>query len=109
MAVPDIALCGEKRVRLFAHDGGGPPLEQLVERAEGQADTDHEKEEPLAALERRETEQDLAREDGGDEALRNVAEPIVVVAREVEKILQPEAQRNALVGVVTAENEDECV
>ncbi len=43
------------------------------------------------------------------EALSDVAKTVIVVSGEVEEIPGPEAQGNTFVGVVTAENEDECV
>src|SRR5690349_7323437 len=73
LGVPDVALSAEERVGGRAAEDGGEPFDQLVGRAHREADADDEKGEPLATLERRSSEQHLAREHGGDEALRDVA------------------------------------
>src|SRR6185369_4056690 len=49
------------------------------------------------------------RRDGGNEALREVAEAVVVVPGEPEGALHPEAQRDLGVRVVAADHEDERV
>ena len=51
-------------------------------------------------------EKQLARDERRDEALREVAEPVVVVAREAERVAHPEAERHLGVRVVAAEAED---
>ena len=56
--------------------------------------------------ERRAAHQDLARDDRRDEALRQVAEAVVVVSREAEGVAHPEAERHLGVRVVSAEHQD---
>src|SRR6266487_5675377 len=87
----------------------GPPFEELVAGAEGQATRSHEDEQPTTGPQRRRAQQDLADQDGGDEALDEVTEAVVVVPRQAEQVLNPEAQGHTGVGVVAADDEDERV
>ena len=84
---------------------GGAPFHQLVERAHGEADRDHEDAQPSARSQRRPPEQDLARHQRRDEALEEVPHPVVVVAGQPEHPLRPEAERHLGVSVVAAEEE----
>jgi len=43
------------------------------------------------------------------EALGQVAEPVVVIAPELEQVLHPEPERGACIGVVAAVHQDQCV
>ena len=52
------------------------------------------------------TDEDLARDDGGDEALREMADAVVVIARQMKRIAHPEAQRHLGVGVVSADHQN---
>lgn len=47
LGVPDIALGAEKCFRSFVRQQGNPPFDQLVKSADGQADTEDKKVEPL--------------------------------------------------------------
>src|SRR5439155_4106070 len=87
----------------------GPPFEELVAGAERQATRSHEDEQPTTGPQRRRAQQDLANQDGGDEALDEVTEAVVVVPRQAEQVLNPEAQGHTGVGVVAADDEDECM
>src|SRR6266516_1551837 len=87
----------------------GPPFEELVAGAEGQATRSHEDEQPTTGPQRRRAQQDLADQDGGDEALDEVTEAVVGVPRQAEQVLNPEAQGHTGVGVVAADDEDECM
>src|SRR5207249_5065024 len=84
-----------------------PPFEEFVARAEREARRSHEDEQPAAGPQWRRAQQDLADQDGGDEALDEVTEAVVVVPSQAKQILNPEAQGNAGVGVVAADDEDE--
>jgi hypothetical protein len=79
---------------------GGPPLDELVSGADRQADGRGEEEEPARRRKRRFSPQDLPDEDRRYEALQEVPEPVVMVAREPEEIADPEAERNLRVRVV---------
>src|SRR2546428_7930548 len=85
----------------------GPPFEELVAGADRQATRRHEDEQPTTGPQRRRAQQDLTDQDGGDEALDEVTEAVVVVPRQAEQVLNPEAQGHAGVGVVTPDDEDE--
>src|SRR5437899_5108428 len=84
-----------------------PPFEELIERAEGEASRRHEGEKPTARSQRRSAQQDLTDQDGGDEALGEVTEAVVVVTSEAEDVLNPEAEGHPRVRVVPAHDEDE--
>src|SRR5205809_6323921 len=85
----------------------GPPFEELVAGAERQATRSHEDEQPTTGPQRRRAQQDLANQDGGDKALDEVTEAVVVDPRQAEQELNPEAQWHTGVGVVAAEEDDE--
>ena len=76
------------------------PLHELVERAIArQTETTRTVSQP-PRLQRRPAEQHLAGDQRRDEALEEVAHPVVVVAGEPEHPLRPEPQRDLGVGVV---------
>src|SRR2546425_9541373 len=85
----------------------GPPFEELVAGAERQATRRHEDEQPTTGPQRRRAQQDLADQDGGDEALDEVTEAAVVAPRQAEQELNPEAQGPTGVGGVAARDPDE--
>src|SRR6266567_7292575 len=90
LRVPDVALRSQKIVRRGPADHGRPPLDELVARADRQADAADDEEQPAARAQRRAAEQHFARDDRGHEALREMTDAVVVVAREVEQIAHPE-------------------
>ena len=109
LGVPDVALGAEEGVAFGAAHHGDAPFEELVGRAEGEADGDDDGEEPAAPADDAVPDEDLAREDRGHEPLGEVADAVVVVAREAEPVLHPETERHAGVRVVTAHDEDDGV
>ena len=52
LGIPQIALSAEKGLGRVAGADRGPPLDQLVHRADREAETDHEEGQPLPPLER---------------------------------------------------------
>jgi hypothetical protein len=107
--VPDVALGSEIGVGLAAHDQRRPPLDELEEGAEGEAGGTHQVEQPAAALQRGFAQQQFARQDRRDESLREMPEPVVVVAREVEGVAEPVAERRHGIGVLAAVDQDDAV
>src|SRR5437867_4254549 len=103
LRVPHVALRTEQCVGGMIAGERRPPLEELVARAERQARRSHEDEQPAAGPQRRRAQQDLADQDGRHEALDEVAEAVVIVARQPEGVLRPEAEWDAGVGVVPAD------
>src|SRR5207237_2285415 len=101
LRVPHVALRAEERLRGRAAGHGDPPFDELVACADREADRRDEHEQPAAGAQRRRPQQDLPGQDGGHEALREVAQSIIVVAGQPEGMLCPGAQRDALVRVVT--------
>src|SRR5256886_17060908 len=85
----------------------GPPFEELVAGAERQATRSHEDEQPTTGPQRRRAQQDLADQDGGDEALDEVTEAVVGVPRQAEQGLNPETHGHTGGGVVAADDEGE--
>src|SRR5437867_8654729 len=105
LRVPHVALRTEEGVGRMTAGERGPPLEELVARAEREARGRHEDEQPAAGPQRRRAQQDLADQDGGDKALDEVPEAVVVVPRQAKQVLRPEAEGHAGVGVVAADDE----
>src|SRR5947199_8058062 len=91
LRVPHVALRTEEGVCRMPAGERGPPFEELVARAEREARRSHEHEQPTTRSQRRRAQQDLADQDGGDEALDEVTEPVVVVPSQAEQVLNPEA------------------
>ena len=81
LRVPDVALGAEEGVGGGAAEHRGEPLDQLVGGADGETDAARRGRTATCRVEGRTAEQDLARDDRGDEALREMAEAIVVVSR----------------------------
>lgn len=109
LGIPLITLGAEERLRPLAADEGGPPLDELVEGREGEADRRHDDEEPASTDERRGAQQDLAGEDRRNETLDEMAKTIVVVAVEVERITNPVADRYVGIGEVAADHQQDAV
>src|SRR5829696_4308871 len=109
LGVPDVALGAEEVCRGRAADHGGPPFDELVEGAEGEAGAGDQEEEPAVPLERGPAQQHLADQDGRHEALGEVAQAVVVVAGEAQEVAHPEAERHPGVGIVPAEHQDQGV
>ena len=107
LRVPGIALRAEKIIRRIAREHGSPSLEELVTRAEGQAHADHEKIQPATALKRHLPQQQLTREDGWNETLREVADAVVMVARQPKRIPRLLPQWHLRVGVMAPQRQDE--
>ena len=88
LRVPWIALRAEKGVGGFLALKRDEPFDEFVARADRETDADNEKSEPAAPREDVAAQQDFPGDDGGDEALREMAEAVEVVAREVQRVLQ---------------------
>ncbi len=104
-----VALRGQELVGPGAQRQRGPPLDELVNRTDGQRHAGHQGEEPATRLQGRLAQQDFARHHGGDEALRQMADAVVVVTAEIEPLLQPKAQGHTGVGVVPPHHQDDGV
>ncbi len=101
-----VALSPEKGVGGRARRRGGAPLDELVNRADRKADGSDQKEQPAAASKRRFPQENLAGDEGGHESLREVPEPVVVIAREMKDVPDPVAQRDLGVRVPSTDHED---
>lgn len=109
LGVPVVALGAEECLRGFSRDEGGGPFEEFVDRADGHADADDAEGQPSALCDDVVTDEYFAANDGGDEALQEVAEAVVVIAGETEGFFRPITERDEGVGVVTANDEDDHV
>ena len=84
---------GEGGVGIGAEGQRAPPFDQFEEGREAQARGQHQVRQPTAATQRREPQQQFAREDRRHEALHPVADAIPRVARGVQQVLQPQPRR----------------
>src|SRR3569832_1686851 len=109
LGVPNIPLCSQKIIGRLSLHLSGPPLKQLVERAKCQADGGHEEKEPLAGIKGRASKEHLPGQNGGNESLGEEAESIIVIAGEMEEILNPEADWNPRIGVMAPDHENDCM
>jgi len=106
LRVPGVSLGAEEALRVLALPDRGPPLEELVGGADRHADADHEEREPLPGAHHAVPQQHLPRQQRGDEALEEMAKPVVGVAHETEVVAHPEARGDLRVGVVAAHDQD---
>src|SRR5688572_28294580 len=106
LRVPDVSLRAEEGFGGGARARGDPPLDELVQRADGKGDAGHEEEEPSAARDHALAHEDLARHHRRHEALREVADAVVVVAREPEVVAQVVEERHLGIGVLAAHEQD---
>ena len=98
-----IALRSQERLAdVGREDVSRSPLDELVAGGDRQHDAEDDEREPAAAAQRRHAEQDLLDDAHREEAEREVADAIVVIAREVEGLLRPVAERRLRVRVVRA-------
>jgi len=109
LGVPRVALGTEEIVGVLAEGECAGPLEQFVECADchGHGDAEHGGE--SGGVDVAFAQENLAGEEGGDEALEEVADFVVRVAIEGEAVLEPEAEGDACVSVGAAGHEDEAV
>jgi len=91
----------------LAGDERHPPLDQLIEGAEGQRDTKCEKAEHLSWRDEAQAEQDLPCQQRGRHTLNEMAELVIGIAAEVEPFLHPESRWYPRVGVGAAEDQDQ--
>ena len=109
LGVPAITLGAEERFGgLYRYEGGGP-FDEFVDGAYGHADGDHAEGHPAALCDDIVAHENFAADDGGDEALQEMAEAVIVVAGKVEGIFRPIADRDECVGVAAADHEDDHV
>src|SRR5205085_12562247 len=109
LRVPHIALRAEKSICGRAANDSRPPLDEFITRAESQTHAGNEKEEPKAASERCAAQEYLARDERAHEALHEVANAVVIVARERQHTLDPITKRHARVRPMPADQQHERV
>ncbi len=107
LRVPDVALRSEKRQRGLPGSEGRPPFDELVKRRDRETDARHQEEEPAARPQRRLPQEDLPGQDRRHEALHDMAEAVVVIARQAEQVTHPEAEGHFGVRVVAPDHEDD--
>src|SRR5437763_13763122 len=105
LGVPNVALSAEKVVGGGSAEQCGPPFDQFVKRANSQANRENKKRQPIRSRENIEPQQNFASDDRRNEALHEMAEPVIVVALPGEKRAEPIEQWHASVGVMTADAE----
>ena len=79
LGIPFIALEGQESIRGGAGQERHPPLNQFIERTDGQADTDHDEPEPIPPNNNLITQQDFPGDNRRDKALGNMPELVVIV------------------------------
>ena len=100
-----VALGPEEGVGRRPAGRRGPPFDQLVEGGKRQGDAGRQKEEPAAVVQLRAAAQELAGQHRRDEALREMAQPVVVIAGEAEDLLDPKPDRHTGIRVVAAHHQ----
>jgi hypothetical protein len=96
-------LAPEKISSRGAAEERDPPLDQLIKRADAQANRDDEKRQPVWSGKNTDAQNDFTRDNRGNETLQKVAEPVVVVALPGEDWPEPVEQWNARIGVMAAD------
>ena len=70
LGIERVALRAEKRIRRAAADQRRPPFNQLIARANRQADAEDNEEQPFAGAQRRAPDENFPSDDRGDESLK---------------------------------------
>src|SRR4029077_7716339 len=83
-----------------------PPLQDLVEGAEGETDADAQEAEERTRLQSAGAPEELAHEHRRYEPLRQVADAVEMIARQVEGVAQPVEQGHLRVRVLGAAGDD---
>src|SRR5437773_3654921 len=89
LGIPWVALGAEKANGGVAAGQRCPPFDELVKGTDGKANADNKKRLPACLLQHLEADENFARDDGGDKALHDMTEPIVVVAMPAENWSKP--------------------
>ena len=89
LCVPDVALTTEEGVGGSSSSFRGSEFEQFVERADGHATTEDEVCQQFSTFQPGPSKQYFARDEGRHEPLRKMAQTVVVVPIEVERIFDP--------------------
>src|ERR1043165_8163496 len=84
LRVPHVALRAEKSIRSRAARNGRPPFDKLITRAQGETHARDEKEEPETAPARCAPQEHFARNQRGHEALHEMTDAVVIIAREMK-------------------------
>jgi putative lipoic acid-binding regulatory protein len=109
LGVPDVALGGEKLVRVGTDQQRRPPFDQFVERADRQRHAKHQEKQDFPAADAENAQQQLARHHCRHETLGQMAQPVVGVARKSQQFLHPETGRSTRIGIGAAVDQDQSV
>jgi hypothetical protein len=102
LSVPDIPLAAKKCVRRCTERHGSRKFYELEDRRERHSPAEDHELSPRAAVDDSLPDQQLSNEDRGKETQREVTETIVVIALGVQELLHPFTERNELVRVGAA-------
>ena len=106
LRIPDVSLDRQKLRGVHARQFRRPPFENLVQRAAAQAAQGHHQEEPASGAQPRLPQENLAGEDGRDEASDQMHDAVEVIAGQPQGVPQPDPGRDRREGVVTADREE---
>src|SRR5690606_14259942 len=106
LRIPDIALRCKELIRAAPAEQRDGPFDQLVKGAEGKADGDGEDIAPDGRRHEMAADDHLARDNRRHEALRQMAEPVVIIALKTEPRLDIIKERHFGVSVMPADHQD---
>ena len=106
LGVPTVALGAEKGLRSLCGNEGRCPFNEFIHGADGHADRNDTEGHPATFCDDLVTDEDFSANDCGDEALHEMTEAVIVVAREVKGVFRPITDGNQRVGVAAADSED---
>ncbi len=109
LRIPQIALGSEKRVRTASFNQRHSPFKQLITRADCYANAHHHENAPPWAGYDAAPDQYFSRNNGGDKALGEVAELVIVISLQMKVIAHPVEKRNLSIRVVTADQQNACM
>jgi len=103
LGVPNVALSSKELRRGRAADQRAPPFDEFISAADGETDREDEKRLPAFAIKNVEPDEQFARDQCRHESLREMAEPIVVIAVPVKNVLEPIEDRFVRIGPMPAD------
>lgn len=109
LGVPGIALRAEELDRPLSGREGHPPLDQLIERADGKGHADHQQIEHPAMGQVPSAQQGFPRQQRRNQTLHEVPQLVVGVAAQLEQLLHPETERHTRIGVGPTQNQHQRV
>ena len=109
LGVPNVSLRTKERVRVLSDEFRGPPFDQFIKGAEGQADRNDEKISPSGEIYDFLADQNFPSDQGGNESLHEMPDLVVVVAFPSKGFADPIEEWDFRIGILSAHHQNDAM